>query len=84
MKFGLRPKFGLNYSLRPKLRPNTCCHLNILSKLCLRPKFGLRTKSDLFLSSHPLNQLSVHLFLHVSSTSYYYLPLSYCSILQFL
>jgi len=31
-----------------KIRPNACRHLKKLCKLGLRPKFGLRTKSDLF------------------------------------
>ena len=31
-----------------KIRPNACYHLKNLCKLGLRPKFGLRTKSDLF------------------------------------
>jgi len=30
-----------------KIRPNACRHLKNLCKLRLRPKFGLRTKSDL-------------------------------------
>jgi len=31
-----------------KIRPNACRHLKNLCKLCLRPEFGKRTKSDLF------------------------------------
>jgi len=31
-----------------KIRPNACRHLKNLCKLGLRPKFGLRTNSDLF------------------------------------
>ena len=46
--------FGLILLMRPncglilKIRPNACRHLKNLCKLGLRPKFGLRTKSDLF------------------------------------
>ena len=46
--------FGLILLIRPnselilKIRPNACGHLKKLYKLGLRPKFGLRTKSDLF------------------------------------
>jgi len=46
--------FGLNFSLRPEIRPNIWCKterllsLENLYKLGLRPKFGLRTKSNLF------------------------------------
>ena len=43
-------KFGLNC----KIRPNASCHFNNLCKLVLRPKFGLRTKSDHFLPSCPM------------------------------
>jgi len=39
-----------------KIRPNYACrHLKHLCKLGLRPGFGLRTKSDLFFSSHSLD-----------------------------
>ena len=34
-----------------KIRPNACRHLKSLCKLGLRPKFILRTKSDLFIKS---------------------------------
>jgi len=35
------------FGLISKTRPNAC-QLKNLWKLCLRPEFGLRTKSDLF------------------------------------
>jgi len=46
--------FGLIVQIRPNsglvltIRPNACRHLKNLCKLGLKPKFGLRTKSDLF------------------------------------
>ena len=47
--------FGLNFGQSPKFWPKTeyaCCHLKNLCEsnqiIGLRPKFGLRTKSDLF------------------------------------
>jgi len=39
------------FSLILKIRPNACRHLKQLCKLGLRPEFGLRTKSDLFMKS---------------------------------
>ena len=48
IKFGLRLDIRSNLGLILKIRPNACRHSKNLCKLGLRPKFGLRTKSDLF------------------------------------
>ena len=54
----IRPNSGLIL----KIRPNACRHLKNLCKLGLRPKFGLRTKSDLFIKS-PIGKKQTLVFL---------------------
>ena len=46
--FGLILLLRLKFGLISKVEPNACCRLKNLCKLVLRPKFGLRTKSDIF------------------------------------
>ena len=48
MTFGLILKMRPNSGLILKIRPNACHHFKNLCKIGLRPKFGLRTNSDLF------------------------------------
>jgi len=52
-----------------KIRPNACRHLKNLCKLGLRPKFGLRTKSDLFYQVTQIVITGSALWLHCSKAS---------------
>ena len=62
----IRPNSGLIL----KIRPNACHHLKNLCTLGLRPKFGLRTKSDLFYQvTHWMNCAYQTLFWYVLKCS---------------